>query len=89
MIAFKELLVRAKRGEEKAFEELFEQFEPLVRKCSYMNGHTDEDLRQILLMEFVQAIRKFKICKPQNLVRQISQGIFSFYAELNLPDTVW
>ena len=57
MIAFKELLVRAKRGEEKAFEELFEQFEPLVRKCSYMNGHTDEDLRQILLMEFVQAIR--------------------------------
>lgn len=45
MIAFKELLVRAKRGEEKAFEELFEQFEPLVRKCSYMNGHTDEDLR--------------------------------------------
>ena len=48
MIAFKELLVRAKRGEEKAFEELFEQFEPLVRKCSYMNGHTDEDLRQIL-----------------------------------------
>ena len=56
MIAFKELLVRAKRGEEKAFEELFEQFEPLVRKCSYMNGHTDEDLRQILLMEFVQAI---------------------------------
>lgn len=61
MIAFKELLVRAKRGEEKAFEELFEQFEPLVRKCRYMNGHTDEDLRQILLMEFVQAIRKFKI----------------------------
>ena len=61
MIAFKELLVRAKRGEEKAFEDLFEQFEPLVRKCSYMNGHTDEDLRQILLMEFVQAIRKFKI----------------------------
>mgnify|MGYP000397035776 CR=1 FL=1 len=55
MIAFKELLVRAKRG-----EELFEQFEPLVRKCSYVNGHTDEDLRQILLMEFVQAIRKFK-----------------------------
>ena len=50
-----------KRGEEKAFEELFEQFEPLVRKCSYVNGHTDEDLRQILLMEFVQAIRKFKI----------------------------
>lgn len=61
MIAFKELLVRAKRGEEKAFEELFEQFEPLVRKCSYVNGHTDEALRQILLMEFVQAIRKFKI----------------------------
>lgn len=61
MIAFKELLVRAKRGEEKAFEEQFEQFEPLVRKCSYVNGHTDEDLRQILLMEFVQAIRKFKI----------------------------
>lgn len=65
MIAFKELLVRAKRGEEKAFEELFEQFEPLVRKCSYMNGHTDEDLRQILLMEFVQAIRQVQNIKAR------------------------
>ena len=45
MIAFKELLVRAKRGEEKAFEELFEQFEPLVRKCScllYTSDAADE-----------------------------------------------
>lgn len=44
MIAFKELLLRAKRGEEKAFEELIEQFGPLLRKCSYVNGHFDEDL---------------------------------------------
>ena len=50
MIAFKELLLRAKRGEEKAFEELFAIFEPLVRKCSIVNGHVDEDLRQILLI---------------------------------------
>ena len=48
-------------GEEKAFEELFAIFEPLVRKCSIVNGHVDEDLRQILLMEFVQAVRKFRI----------------------------
>ena len=32
-----------------------------VRKCSIVNGHVDEDLRQILLMEFVQAVRKFRI----------------------------
>lgn len=61
MISFKELLLRAKHGEEKAFEELFAIFEPLVRKCSIVNGHVDEDLRQILLMEFVQAVRKFRI----------------------------
>ena len=45
MIAFKELLLRAKRGEEKAFEELFAIFEPLVRKCSIVNGHVDEVTR--------------------------------------------
>ena len=61
MIAFKELLPRAKRGEEKAFEELIEQFGPLLRKCSYVNGRFDEDLWQILLMALVQAVRRFKI----------------------------
>ena len=61
MIVFKELLLRAKRGEEKAFEELFAMFEPLVRKCCIVNDRMDEDLRQILLMEFVQAVRKFRI----------------------------
>ena len=43
MIAFKELLLRAKRGEEKAFEELFAIFEPLVRKCSIVNGHLPDE----------------------------------------------
>lgn len=61
MTSFKELLLRAKRGEEKAFEELIECFSPLLRKCSYVNGHFDEDLWQILLMELVQAVRKFRI----------------------------
>ena len=53
--------MRAKHGEENAFEELFVMFEPLVRKCCIVNGRMDEDLRQILLMEFVQAVRKFRI----------------------------
>ena len=77
MIAFKELLLRAKRGEEKAFEELFAIFEPLVRKCSIVNGHVDEDLRQILLMEFVQAVRKFRIYIKEGRCQCISLPLFT------------
>ena len=52
MEGFKDLLLRAKRDDEDAVEKLFVQYESLLHKCSRVNGRVDEDLYQVLLIEF-------------------------------------
>lgn len=61
MEGFKDLLLRAKRGDKDAVEKLFVQYESLLNKCSRVNGCPDEELYQMLLIEFWRAISKFKI----------------------------
>ena len=61
MGAFRDALFRAKNGDSKAVELLYDQFSPLLLKCSMVNGHRDEDLYQTLLIEFLQVIRKFRV----------------------------
>lgn len=57
MEGFKDLLLRAKRGDEDAVEKLFVRYESLLNKCS----RVDEDLYQVLLIEFWRAISEFKV----------------------------
>lgn len=61
MEGFKDLLLRAKRGDEDAVEKLLVQYESLLIKCSRVNGCSDEELYQMLLIEFWRAISQFKI----------------------------
>ena len=61
MCAFRDALFGAKNGDSKAVELLYNQFSPLLLKCSMVNGHRDEDLYQTLLIEFLQVIQKFSI----------------------------
>lgn len=61
MEGFKDLLLRAKRGDEDAVEKLFVRYESLLNKCSRVNGRVDEDLYQVLLIEFWRAISEFKV----------------------------
>ena len=61
MLNFKELLIRAKRGENSAIEELLEMYRPLLTKESIVEGVFDEDLYQELCYRFVQCINKFEI----------------------------
>ena len=60
MESFKDLLLSAKRGNQDAMEKLFVQYESLLNKCSRVNGRVDEDLYQVLLIEFWRAISEFK-----------------------------
>jgi DNA-directed RNA polymerase specialized sigma subunit len=57
MESFKDLLLSAKRGNQDAMEKLFVQYESLLNKCS----RVDEDLYQVLLIEFWRAISEFKV----------------------------
>ena len=61
MLNFKELIIRAKRGENSAIEELLEMYRPLLTKESIVEGVFDEDLYQEFCYRFVQCINKFEI----------------------------
>ena len=61
MLNFQELIIRAKRGENSAIEELLEMYRPLITKESIIDGIFDEDLYQELCYRFIQCIDKFEI----------------------------
>ena len=64
MISFRELLINAKNGDEKALMEMFNMYRPMIEKESRNTGRKDEDLHDIIVMAFIQAISKFPIDKP-------------------------
>ena len=62
---FKNTLLLAQQGNEKAMEKLLNRYDPLLKKCSIIQGHFDEDLYQSLILEFVRAVSAFKIWLSQ------------------------
>ncbi|WP_294757961.1 helix-turn-helix domain-containing protein [uncultured Gemmiger sp.] len=64
MISFRELLINAKNGDEKALMEMFDIFRPMTEKASRNAGRKDENLYDVIVMAFIQAISKFPIDKP-------------------------
>ena len=58
-MVFKELLVRARSGDQSAVENLLIMYQPLLLKESIVDGVLDEDLYQELCIVFLQCIRKF------------------------------
>ena len=61
MMNFKELIIRAKKGEKEAQEALLEMYQPLLSKESIVDGVFDEDLYQELCFKFIHCIDKFEI----------------------------
>ena len=61
MMEFKEMLIRAKRGEKNAQEKLLEMYRPLLMRGSIVEGVFDEDLSQELCYRFICCIDKFDI----------------------------
>lgn len=61
MMEFKELLIRAKRGEKDALEKLLKMYEGLIVRNAIVNGVFNEDLYQDLCYNFLLCIDKFDI----------------------------
>lgn len=57
---FKELMIRAKRGENSAQEELLDMYRPMLIKESMVDGLFDEDLYQELCYRFIRCLDKFE-----------------------------
>lgn len=58
---FKDLLLQAKSGDEKAFDELLIMYRPLLLKESIVDGVFDEDLYQELCIVFLRCIKRFRL----------------------------
>lgn len=58
---FQETLAKAVSGNHEALEEILKQYEPLIRKYSYLNGRQDDDLRQYLMIHIALSIHKFPL----------------------------
>ncbi len=58
---FKDLLLQAKAGDEKAFDELLIMYRPLLLKESIVDGVFDEDLYQELCIVFLRCIKRFRL----------------------------
>ncbi len=58
---FRVILKAAIAGDHEALEAILIQYEPLIRKYSYIDGRYDEDLHQYLLIHIALNINKFSI----------------------------
>lgn len=58
---FKELLLRAQAGDQRAQEKLLLLYQPLLMKESMVNGLFDEDVYQELCVTLLTCIRRFQI----------------------------
>lgn len=60
-MTFKNLLLQAKTGDEKALTELLMMYRPLLLKESIVDGVFDEDLFQELCIVFLKCVRRFRV----------------------------
>ena len=61
MMEFKELLIRAKRGEKDALEKLLKMYEGLIVRNAIVNGIFNEDLYQDLCYKFLRCVDAFEV----------------------------
>lgn len=61
MLVFIELIIKAKRGENNAQEQLLKLYQPLLSKEAIVDGVFDEDLYQELCYKFIRCIDKFEM----------------------------
>ena len=57
---FRELLYRARMGDQESIMEIFEMYRPLLVRNALVDGFFDEDLYQELAAELMKCIRYFR-----------------------------
>lgn len=58
---FRELLIKAKAGDEASVVQIFEMYKALLLKASILQGRFDEDMYQDLCVTLLKCIKQFKI----------------------------
>ena len=77
MMEVKELLIKAKDGDNIALEEIINKHEPLIYNTMisfYIKGYDKEDIRQIAILSIIKAVKSCKI--------ELSTGFSSYAKEI-------
>ena len=77
MMEVKELLIKAKDGDNIALEEIIKKHEPLIYNTMisfYIKGYDKEDIRQIATLSIIKAVKSCKI--------ELSKGFSSYAKEI-------
>lgn len=89
---FRELLVKAKNGDEDCFSELLVMYKPLLLRGAVVGGVYDEDLYQENCLTFLKCVRtiglthdKFMIKKRTRKARMTMHNHVSFGHHLFIP----
>ena len=61
MVTFRDILIRAKLGDETAKLEILEKYKPMLIKNSILNGRFNEDLYQEQCLVLMKCINQFII----------------------------
>lgn len=59
MVTFRDILIRAKLGDETAKLEILEKYKPMLIKNSILNGRFNEDLYQEQCLVLMKCINQF------------------------------
>ena len=59
-MTFRELIIAAQNGDERAFETILDMYHPLLMKESIVNGSFDEDLFQEQCEVFTKCVKCFR-----------------------------
>lgn len=81
MMEIRELLIKAKDGDNSALEEIIKKHEPLIYNTMisfYIKGYDKEDIRQIATLSIIKAVKSCKI--------ELSRGFSSYAKEVIIND---
>ena len=81
----REVIKRAKAGDQEAKLYIINKFMPLIYKTSmnvYVTGYQEEDLRQIAIVSILKAIEKYKIDSPTGFAAYVKAAIMNNFKYL-------
>lgn len=58
---FEQLLLQAKEGNQESITDILNMYQPLLLKCSVIDGWLDEDLYQEQCITLMRTIKLFRI----------------------------
>ena len=89
----KELIIRSKKGDSKALEEILKNFTPLINNTAisfYIYGYDNEDIKQIARLAIINSVYKFNLDLSDSFPSYVKETVRnSIYKEIEKAEKVY